>query len=325
VTTPAGPFAGTETRPPTSAAFVETRDARIGAAPDSVVVVLAQLAPRLGDVATNLERHLAVIAEAQRGGGHLVVFPELSLTGYFLKDLVPDVALRLDAPEVAALAGACREIDAVVGCVLETEDARFHNVGLYLSGGRVQHIHKKVYLPTYGLFDELRYLAPGDRFRTFSAPVAAARPRRAWSAGILICEDMWHPSAASILARQGLDVMFCPSSSPGRGIGEGVALGTSRSYDHMTRTYAQLFTAYVVYVNRVGFEDGVGFWGGSRILNPDGSVLGDPAGGDEELVWQSIDLGTLRRARLAYPLLRDERHDINDDESYRLRRRRLSD
>ncbi|HEV3123909.1 MAG TPA: nitrilase-related carbon-nitrogen hydrolase [Candidatus Dormibacteraeota bacterium] len=329
MTTPAGQFTGTQATPPVpapaEAVLTEARPRQASDPPDSVVVVLAQLAPRLGDVATNLERHLAILGEAQRGGGHLVVFPELSLTGYFLKDLVPDVALRLTSAELATLADACRGIDAVVGCVLETEDARFHNVAIYLSGGRIQHIHRKVYLPTYGLFDELRYLAPGDRFRTFSAPLAAAHVRRAWSAGILICEDMWHPSATAILARQGLEVLFCPSSSPGRGIGEGVALGTSRSYDHMTRTYAQLFTTFVVYVNRVGFEDGVGFWGGSRIIGPDGSVLGEAGGSDEALIWQRVDLGALRRVRLAYPLLRDERHDINDDESDRLRRRRLSD
>lgn len=294
-------------------------------APDSIVVMLAQLAPRLGDVATNVERHLVVIDEGRRGGAHLIVFPELSLTGYFLKDLVPDVALRRDAPELAVLAEACGEVDAVVGCVLETEDARFHNAALYLSGGRIQHIHHKVYLPTYGLFDELRYLAPGDRFRAFAAPLHGARPRRPWNAGILICEDMWHPSAVALLARQGVELLLCPSSSPGRGISHGAALGTAHSYDHMTRSYSQLFSTYLVYCNRVGFEDGVGFWGGSRVLGPDGAAVGEPAGGEEELVWHRLDLGTLRRVRLAYPLLRDERHDVNDHESDRLRQRRLSD
>ncbi len=105
---------------------------RLETQPGDVAVVLAQIAPRLGDVAANLERHLAIIDDARRGGGHLVVFPELSLTGYFLKDLVPDVALRGDAPELEALAAACTGIDAVVGCVLESDDARFHNAAVYL-------------------------------------------------------------------------------------------------------------------------------------------------------------------------------------------------
>lgn len=297
----------------------------VGSGPQSVVVVLAQIAPRLGDVEGNLARHLAIIDEARRGGAHLVVFPELSLTGYFLRDLVPEVALRPEAPELAALAAACCDLDAVVGCILESDDARFYNAAVYLSGGAVVHLHRKVYLPTYGLFDEFRYTAPGDRFRAFAAPLHAARPRRPWRAGILICEDMWHPSALSLLSRQGVDCFLVPSASPGRGVARGAALGTAHSYDHMTRTYAQLFTSYLVYCNRVGFEDGVGFWGGSRVVGPDGAPLTAPAGIDEALVWHRLDLLTLRRVRIAYPLLRDERHDLNDDESDRLRGRRLSD
>lgn len=290
-----------------------------------IVVALAQLAPRLGDVPANLDRHLELIAEAAAGGAALVVFPELSLTGYFLKDLVPDVALREQSEELQRLAAASAGVDVVVGCVLESDDARFYNASLYLSGGRVHHIHRKVYLPTYGLFDEARYMAQGDRFRTFAAPLAAASPPRPWRAGILICEDMWHPTAVGLLAREGIELYICPSSSPGRGVVRGHALGTARSYDAMTRTYAQLFTSYLLYCNRVGFEDGVGFWGGSRAVGPDGRLLDDPAGGDECLVFHRIDLAAVRRARIANPMLRDERHDLNDAETDRLRARRTRD
>ena len=303
----------------------DARREAVEEAPDSVVAVLAQVAPRLGDVEANLERHLAVIDEVRVGGGHLVVFPELSLTGYFLKDLVPDVALHLGSDPLRQLAEACRGVDAVVGCVVETDDFRFLNAAVYLSAGEVAGVHAKVYLPTYGLFDEQRYFAPGRTFEAFGAPLPGARPARPWRAGVLICEDMWHPSSAVMLARQGVDLFLCPSASPGRGIVQGAALGTAISYDHMTRTYAQLFTSYVLYVNRVGYEDGVGFWGGSRVVGPDGAVLGSPAGGEEALLWHRLDMGTLRSVRLAYPLLRDERHDICDDESDRIRRRRTRD
>jgi predicted amidohydrolase len=290
-----------------------------------VVVTLAQIAPRLGDVAANLERHLELIRDAQSGGAALVVFPELSLTGYFLKDLVPDVALREQSDELRRLAAASESIDVVAGCVLETDDARFYNAGLYFSGGRIHHVHRKVYLPTYGLFDEARYLAQGDRFRSFAAPLRVAVPPRPWTAGMLVCEDMWHPTAVGLLARQGIELLICPSASPGRGVVRGHALGTARSYDSMTRTYAQLFTSYLLYCNRVGFEDGISFWGGSRVVGPDGRLLDDPAGGDECLVTHRIDLAAVRRARIANPLLRDERHDINDAETERLRNRRALD
>ncbi|MBJ7594464.1 MAG: carbon-nitrogen hydrolase [Candidatus Dormibacteraeota bacterium] len=290
-----------------------------------VVVALAQIAPRLGDVAANLERHLELIDEAAGGGASLIVFPELSLTGYFLKDLVPEVALLEQSEQLQRLALASRGVDVVAGCVLESDDARFYNASLYLAGGRVHHVHRKVYLPTYGLFDEARYLAQGDRFRTFAAPLAAAAPPRPWRSGTLICEDMWHPTAAGLLAREGVELFICPSASPGRGVVHGNALGTARSYDAMTRTYAQLFTAYLLYCNRVGFEDGVGFWGGSRAVGPDGRLLEDPAGDDECLVLHRIDLAAVRRARIANPLLRDERHDINDAQTDRLRQRRARD
>jgi NAD+ synthase (glutamine-hydrolysing) len=286
-----------------------------------VVVALAQMAPVLGDVAANLARHREILTEARDGGADLVVFPELSLTGYFLKDLVPDVAIRLGGPELREVAAAAGDVDCLVGCVLESDDHRFHNAAVYLSGGEVVHVHRKVYLPTYGLFDESRYFAQGDRFRAFDAPLRRAQPPRPWRAGILICEDMWHPSSAYLLARQQVDILICPSASPGRGVNRGEALGTARSYDAMTRTYAQLFTSYVVYCNRVGFEDGIGFWGGSRAVDPRGRDEGTVAGRDPVLALHRIDLAALRRARIINPLLRDERHDVVDHETERLRRR----
>jgi len=286
-----------------------------------IVVALAQLAPRLGDLAANVTRHLELIGTAAAGGADLVVFPELSLTGYFLKDLVTETALRLDSPEIQVLAEASRGVDAVVGCILESDDHRFHNAALYLSGGAVVHVHRKVYLPTYGLFDEARDLAAGDRFRAFEAPLRSAEPRCPWRAGVLICEDLWHPSSAYLLARDGVDLIICPSASPGRGVGHGSEIGTAQSYDVITRTYAQLFTAYVVYCNRVGYEDGINFWGGSRVVDPEGRLVGEPAGRDEGMALHRLDLAALRRARIANPMLRDERHDIVDAECHRLHRR----
>jgi predicted amidohydrolase len=277
----------------------------------------------LGDVRTNVSRHLELIAEASRQGADLVVFPELSLSGYFLKDLVTETALRLEGEELAALAGACRGIDAVVGCILEDDDHRLHNVAVYLATGRVVHVHRKVYLPTYGLFDEARYLAAGDRFRAFPAPLTAAHPTRRWRAGILVCEDMWHPSSAYLLARDGVDVIICPSASPGRGVGQGSDLGTAQSYEVMTRTYAQLFTSYVVYCNRVGYEDGVNFWGGSRVVGPEGAVVGEAMGRDQAIQLRRLERSALRRARIANPMLRDERREVVDAELARLRRRDL--
>jgi predicted amidohydrolase len=315
---------------PTAAGVPESLRDAPGTAPDaipdpagSVSIALAQFYPRLGDVAANLAAHLTTVAAAAAEGAGLVVFPELSLTGYFLKDQVPEVAVRIDSPEVAALRDASRDggIDIVAGLILESDRHRFHNAALYISGGEVVHVHRKVYLPTYGLFDEQRYVASGDRFRAFDAPLGR-RTERQWRAGILICEDLWHPSAPALLARQGVDLIICPSASPGRGVLQGDAVGTASSYDVMTRTYAQLFTTYVLYCNRSGFEDGVGFWGGSRVVDPVGTVVAELHGAQESVLFHKLERTAVRRARVAYPLLRDERNDVNDAETDRLRRRR---
>jgi predicted amidohydrolase len=292
----------------------------------STIVALAQCYPRLGDVRANLEIHLDAVRNAAVRDASLIVFPELSLTGYFLKDQVPDVALRLDSPVVGALRDVSREtqVDVVAGLVLESDRHRFYNASVYLSAGEVVHVHRKVYLPTYGLFDEQRYVAAGDRFRAFDAPLAG-RTTRPWRAGILICEDLWHPSAAALLARQGVDLFICPSASPGRGVLQGEGLGTAGSYDVMTRTYAQLFTSYVIYCNRTGYEDGVGFWGGSRVVGPEGTVIGQLPGAEDTVLFHTLERSALRRARVAYPLLRDERNDVNDAETDRLRRHRARD
>jgi predicted amidohydrolase len=302
------------------------RPAAAGDPAGSLIVALAQCYPKLGDVAANVAMHLAVIGDAAARGAGLVVFPELSITGYFLKDQVPDVAMTLDAPEIGSLRTASRDgrIDVVAGLILESEGHRFYNASIYISGGEVVHVHRKVYLPTYGLFDEQRYVSAGDQFRAFDAPLGGRTANR-WRAGMLICEDLWHPSAPALLARQGVDVLICPSASPGSGVLQGEALGTARSYDVMTRTYAQLFTTYVIYCNRSGFEDGVGFWGGSRVVGPDGTVVGSVPGSDETVLYHTLERSALRRARVAYPLLRDERNDVNDAETDRLRRRRTDD
>jgi predicted amidohydrolase len=286
-------------------------------APSHLVVGMAQMAPRLGDVEHNLALHLETLQRARQNGARVVVFPELSLTGYFLKDMVPEVAVKLDSPIVKALADASDGLDVIVGAVIEERGAQFYNAALYFSNRRLHFVHRKVYLPTYGLFDEGRYLGRGDRFRNFTPGFGD----ESCDAGILICEDMWHPSAAGLLARQGVDLLFCISSSPGRGVRADEGLGTASSYDAMTRTYAQLYTSYVIYCNRVGYEDGVAFWGGSRVVGPDGVVLCEAEGRSEQLLLAKLDLGAVRRARIANPLLRDERHDVNDAENRRIRRR----
>ena len=268
----------------------------------TVRVAIAQCAPALGAVHRNLEMHRAWIAKARDAGAGLVIFPELSLTGYYLKDLAADVACAADDPVLAPIAEASRALDISAGFVERSADAKLHIAQGYWSGGKLVHVHRKVYLPTYGIFDDGRYFGQGDRFETFAAAGGTA--------GIAICEDLWHVSTPYLLAAAGTSLVFCPSASPGRGVAEGGDLGTAESCRLMDRFYAQYLTIYVVYANRVGHEDGIAFWGGSEIVAPDGTVVARAPEFDEHLLVGEIDTELVARERARNPLLRDEREDI---------------
>ncbi|MEK7863422.1 MAG: nitrilase-related carbon-nitrogen hydrolase, partial [Chloroflexota bacterium] len=133
----------------------------------TVRIAIAQCAPALGAFKRNVAMHLDWIGRARSGGAALVVFPELSLTGYYLKDLAADVACAADDARLAPIADASRDIDVCAGFVERAPDARLHIAQGYWSKGRLVHVHRKVYLPTYGIFDDGRYFGPGERFDVF--------------------------------------------------------------------------------------------------------------------------------------------------------------
>ena len=262
-------------------------------------IAIAQINTYLGDVDKNLEKHLSLIHAAQ--GADLIIFPELSLTGYALQDLVPRVALKPNAadPAFAKLLVASEKIDIVVGFVDEDPRHRFYIAAAYLSQGEILHVHHKTYLPTYGLFDEGRFFAWGDKIRAFDT--------RFGKLGILICEDFWHASPPYLLWLDGADVLLFTSASPGRGLTDETKLESARWVEHINQAYASLFTTFVVHANRVGFEDGLNFWGGSTIFDPNGELISQGPYFEEELVHAAIDLNQLHRTRTRLPLLRDER------------------
>ena len=265
-------------------------------------IAIAQCAPALGAVKRNLEMHREWIGKARAAGAKVVVFPELSLTGYHLKDLAADVACGADDPILEPIARASRDIDITAGFVERSKDAKLHIAQGYWSGGSLRHVHRKVYLPTYGIFDDGRYFGPGERFETFESAVGTA--------GIAICEDLWHVSVPYLYAAGGASVVFAPADSPGRGVAEGGDLGTAASCRMMHRFYAQYLTVYVVFANRVGIEDGIAFWGGSEVIGPDGTVVALAKEFEPELLVADIDPELVARERVRNPLLRDERPDL---------------
>ena len=265
-------------------------------------IALAQIAPRLGALAENLAHHHALLETARGQGADLVVFPELGLTGYQLQDLASEVAMRLDDPRLAELAEATRGLSAIVSFVEESADHRLFIAAALLDDGELTHVHRKLFLPTYGLFDERRFFAPGDVLR-------AVPSRLGLGIGIGVCEDFWHLPVPQILALDGAQILVNVSSSPGRDLAAAneAGLGTANSWRTLMRTYAQLTTSFVVFCNRVGVEESISFWGGSEVIGPSGHALFSAPFFDEGLFTVDIATADVRRERIALPLLRDER------------------
>jgi predicted amidohydrolase len=272
---------------------------------------LAQINTKLGDVDANLEKHLTLAEEAAQAGAELIIFPELSLTGYVLQDIAATVALcpTSNDPVFQKLLKASRDLDMVVSFVEQDRRYRFYIAAAYLSGGEVVHVHRKVYLPTYGIFDEKRYFAAGDTLRAFDT--------RFGRFGMLICEDFWHASSPYALWMDGADVLLFSSASPGRGVTE-ETLGSAKWVETVNQTYAGLFTTFVAHANRVGFEDGLNFWGTSTVFDPDGKLVARAPDDQEGLTLAELDLAQLRRTRTRLPLLRDERMDLLQKELARI-------
>ncbi|NJD60933.1 MAG: hypothetical protein C3F13_16600 [Anaerolineales bacterium] len=275
-------------------------------------IALAQINTHLGDVNANLDKHLELIKQAQESGAQLVVFPELSLTGYCLQDMVPNVVHKAssDDPIFGPLLTASQNSDIVVGFVDEDQRHRFFISSAYLSGGQVLHVHHKVYLPTYGLFDEGRFFDWGDSIRAFDTPFGRV--------GILICEDFWHASPPYLLWLDGADIFLLTSASPGRGLGPEPVIGSARWVEDVNRAYSSLFTTFIVHANRVGFEDGLNFWGGSTIYDPNGELVAKAPYFEETLLFSEIDLNQMHRTRARLPLLRDERTALTMHELRRI-------
>jgi len=266
-----------------------------------VNIGLAQMYPKLGDVDANLQKHLEYVEQAADANVDLLIFPELSLTGYQVQDLVPEVAIRAapDDPVFNALLQASDKLDIVFGFVHEDKRNRFYIASAYLSRGQCLHIHHKVYLPTYTMFDEARYFDQGEHVRAFDT--------RFGRVGILICEDFWHMSPPYLLWLDGADMLIFSSSSPSRGLDASDRLMSSRWVELVNQAYGSMFTNYVIHCNRVGYEDGKNFWGGSSVVNPDGDFMTHGQYFDETLITQPIDLNQVHRTRSRLPLLRDER------------------
>jgi len=267
-------------------------------------IALAQVAPRLGEVDANLEIATDRVRAAATEGAQLALLPELALTGYLLQDLIPDVAMRADDQRLLAIGRDAPGMLVAVGFVEETDDHRYCNSVALLRDGALVGLHRKVYLPTYGLFDEGRFTRAGDRIRTVEAGEPIGR------IGLSVCEDFWHASLPMLQALDGASLLVNVAAGPSRAPGSSAGLQAIDGWHKMQDTYALLGTVALAFCNRVGNEEGLTFWGGSRILAADGSTVVQAPLWDEALVVGTLDTDDLRMQRYGLPLLADERLEL---------------
>lgn len=274
---------------------------------------IAQIYPTLGNVERNFAHIKECIDRAKEKKADLLVFPELSLTGYFLKDMVPNSALKVDSPIIKDFLKKSLEISLILGLVEETKDHIFYNSAFFMEEGKIVHIHRKVYLPTYGMFDEQRYFSKGNKIRAFNTKFGRF--------AILICEDMWHPSAPYIAAQDGAEMIISPASSPTRGVRQKKKLEISNIWESMNLTYAKMLSQFICFVNRVGYEDGINFWGGSEIVNPSGEKIIKGKYFEQEMIIAEIDIEEIRRDRIPPMIQKDEDREMTIKELKRIQKK----
>lgn len=269
-------------------------------------VAIIQTKPRKGDLDANVAELIDAFAQLQDDSPDLIALPEAALTGYFLEGGVYELAesaaafsRRLGSAWHAA--GARSSVDIVSG-FFENDAGTYYNSALYAtlepSGeARVVHVHRKLFLPTYGVFDEERFHSRGKRLETFAT--------RFGRVAIMICEDAWHGIVPTIAAVKGARLFVIPSASPGRGIQGPGELESIARWRTLLQNYASEHGVFIIYAGLAGFEGGKGMTGSSQIVGPRGDVIVSAGALDACIVRAEIDLAEIDVARAGLPLLGD--------------------
>lgn len=263
-------------------------------------VAVAQITCVIGDIEKNIKHHLKFCDEAIKNNADLIVFPELSLTGYSLKDLNFEISLQPYKTKVLdELKAKSGEISIVCGLVEEDENYSIYNSGVYISDGEIQFTHKKIYPPTYGLFEEFRYFSSGKDCK--------AHETKFGKIGLLVCEDLWHLSLPYTVTMDGARIIIGIAASPTRLAANYEKFRNYEVNSEQHRAYARILSSYFIFSNRVGFEDGINFWGGSEIIDPFGNVTAVAKLFEEDIIYSEINFEEVRRAR------HQARHFLDED------------
>lgn len=268
-----------------------------------LTVACAQLAPYKAEISKNLDRIAETILQAAGEGVDLIVFSETATSGYFLEggvlecsftqeQLVEELTSRLRSK-------LTRPIDAVVG-FYENDSGELFNAAAYLSfaaeSSECVGVYRKFFLPTYGVFDEERFVGRGKQLGVFDT--------RFGKVGVMICEDVWHSILPTLVALSGAEIFIVPSASPGRGF-SGPSVGNLQRYQRLLKAISEEHGVFCINTQLCGFEGGKGFVGGSSIFSPFGEVVAESPVMDEHLLIAELNMDDLGVARSQSPLLSD--------------------
>lgn len=263
-----------------------------------VRIAVAQMECVLGDTQKNLERALTLIDEAEALGAQLVVLPELALTGLSVEDFAYDVAVTTDSELLEPIRVQSERISIAIG-FLERGDqpGQVFNSVAYFEGGKLLHVHRKLYLTTYGDLTEGKVLTAGNRYDTFSTKFGKI--------GIVICEDAWHVPLPYLAAISGARILLTCAGSPAGNTSANCS--SEELWRTVNRSTAVTLKMVNVFANRVGSEPPLEFWGGSHILNVDGTFEVTIDHDRDGVGIADIDLEDIGRQRYRFPYMRDER------------------
>lgn len=261
-----------------------------------------QFCPNLGDVEKNIDVHVKHIKEAVKDKIDLIIFPELSISGYHLKDIVYDVSLTPGDEIIKDFEKMSRDIDILIGAPYEEIPGIIYNSALFFSQGKLIHNHRKVQLPNFGMFEEGMIFANGDSFRTFKVGE--------FTAGIIICREILFPIHAYLYYLQGVDFLIGISNSPVRGMNKDGFSASFKLWERLGEVYAVHYHQNYVFMNRTGFEESLGFGGGSFFAAPGQGILTRAAPFDDDILDFEINKEDVRASRISTNYLRDEKPEI---------------
>jgi len=266
---------------------------------ETVDIALAQIFCRPGDKEGNLKKIEQAAVQAKRKGAQLLILPELSLTGYVVRDEIYGLAEDIPGPSTRRIETLAKKtgLHIVFGMPEVSGDtkATLHNTAVLVGPKGLIGKYRKMYLPTHSVFEEKRYFRPGYQPAVFKTDLGKI--------GLIICYDIYFPEVVRLARLEGAQLIVCISASP----------SVRRTFfEVLTAARAIENVAFLAFVNLVGIEDGLQFWGGSRLLGPNGKVLVQAKYDKEDLVLAGIDYSDLRPIEAFVPVLKDLRPELFD-------------